>query len=438
MKQQKQLGINVIGHLTGEFGLGEGARRLLKSMEAVGIPFKVIKDVKVGWHRNLDKTYSEEVLDQDYYPINLVYTNPDAHIINNIISSLGYQYFQNQYNIGFWAWELRKFPPDWEFAFDLFDEIWTLSNHCAESISAVSPLPVIKVMPSLELPKPSLKRNELNLPEDKFIFLFMFDFHSSLERKNPTGTIEAFKRAFGKSNEDVVLLIKSSNAKWQTQKRDLLYSIAEGWPSIQFMDAHLSKTEVNSLIYNCDCYVSLHRAEGFGLTPAEAMFYGKPVIATGYSSNIEFMNVANSFLVKYDLVATPEGVAGLYRKGDIWAEPDIDHAASLMRYIFNNYQEALKVGEKASRNVRSLLSPQAIGKVAKSRLELIMTKLEVSRLSQDFYQLKSEKEWYESQVIAWKQTARNLQKELKFAQSEIQKAQLKLEDLQTKKQAIGV
>ncbi|MCL2935983.1 MAG: glycosyltransferase, partial [Trichodesmium sp. MAG_R02] len=293
----------------------------------------------------------------------------------------------NKYNIGFWAWEIPKFPQKWITAFTPFNEIWTYSNYCAESISMVSPIPVIKMMPSINLPIPKIGRKELELPTDKFIFLFIFDFFSRLERKNPLATITAFKKAFGNYNPNVLLLIKSSNSQhFLKDKSSLINSIGDS-QNIKYIDGYLSKEKINALLYNCNCYVSLHRAEGFGLTMAEAMFYGKPVIATGYSSNTEFMNIGNSFLVDYEKVEIAENY-GPYKQGDIWANPNIEHCANLMKYVFDNYRQAEKIGLKASQDIKLLLSPETIGQKIKTRLECIVnitesfTNIPATKLSQ--------------------------------------------------------
>ena len=378
-------GVNVLGHVTGEFGLGEGVRGALRAIEAADIPC-VIKDLKEDSQPSLDSTYTN-FSDNKPYSINYIHTNPHESILNTINSA----YFNERYNIGFWAWELLTFPDVWLGAFDMFDEVWTPSSYTAEAISAVSPIPVIKVPHSIYLRPNSLDREALDLPKNKFIFLFMFDIGSGFERKNPMAAIEAFKQAFEKSNRDVLLVMKFRSHPLLQIHREQLLAAAEDWPSIQFIEGHLTKEEVNSLIYNCDCYVSLHRAEGFGLTMADAMYCGKPVIATAYSANIEFMNVGNSFLVNYDLITTDEPY-GLYPKGSIWAEPDIDRAASLMQYVFDNHREAQQVGARAAREIRSSLSPQTVGKKIRNRLEYIARTIE-------------DKHWYESQAEAWKQAA---------------------------------
>lgn len=405
------LGINIVGHVKGELGLGESVRANIRSIEAANIPYQ-LKDISVDWHRNLDDTYTK-FSDDNPYPINLIQVNPHKEFFQII----GSEYLQDRYNIGYWAWELPDMIPDWEPAFSLFDEIWTLSNHCTESISAVSPIPVLKIMPSIALPQPFIGREMLGLSKDKFIFLFMFDFHSTVARKNPQGLIESFKKAFSTSNEDVLLVIKFSNAEYHPHQRERLNELVEGYPSIKFIDGHLKKEEVNALLYNCDCYVSLHRAEGFGLTMAEAMFYGKPVIATSYSSNIEFMNVGNSFLVKYELVPNAEDYGHFPKGSSIWAEPDIDHAASLMQYVFHNYDQALQVGAIAASEIKSLLSPLVIGKKIKRRLEYIM------KFSNRIKEIQGEKNWWESQAQAWKKTAHQAQKELIVAQSQLNETQ---------------
>jgi glycosyltransferase involved in cell wall biosynthesis len=418
-------GINIAGFVKGEFGIGEGVRANIRSIEAAKIPF-AINNFQVEWHRNLDTSYQEQHFTNDNpYPINLINFNPDG--ISQFIELRGYGYFEGRYNIGLWAWELPTFPPELQFGFDYFDEIWTVSNHAVEAISALSPIPVIKVMPSLALPLVSLGREALGLPKDKFIFLFMFDALSTFERKNPGAIIKAFIQAFGKSNPDILLVIKFSNSHHYPRQRDAFKALAEQCQSIHLIDGHLMKKEVNALIYNCDCYVSLHRAEGFGLTMAEAMYFGKPTIATAYSSNTEFMNVGNSFLVKYDLVPITEDI-GLYKTGNIWAEPDIEHAAAMMHYVFHNYQQAKLVGARGCREIQSLLSPQALGKKIRNRLEhIIAMRMRLKdNLQKEKENLRRERDWLEWQAQAWKNTSQQVQKELEQVQSQLKKAEIEL------------
>lgn len=446
MSQQKSLGLNVVGHVKGEYGLGQAIRSNLRAFEAVDIPFSIY-NFDVPWHSNEDSTYSD--FSDDYpYPINFVHVNPDPFFYQEI----GNDFFKDKYNIGFWAWELTKISPYWNFAFDFFDEIWTPSNYSAEAISAVSPIPVFKLPHSIEFPIPSVTREDLGLPKDKFIFFFMFDFHSTLGRKNPFGLVEAFKKAFSNSNNDVLLVLKHSNGSHHPEKLQYFLEQTENYDSIHLIEGHLRKEDLQGLINSCDCYVSLHRSEGFGLTMAEAMYYGKPVIATGYSSNLEFMNMGNSYLVKYDLIEATEN-DGSYPKGSVWAHPDTDHAAFIMRQVFENQKESCKVGERAAQEMRSLLSPKNLGLKAKKRLENVVEIVDnpewqnrMGRLKSNFdiispenaNQLptfsagishlsgksKTKRRYFEFQAKAWEKTAKRLLEELNQIESQAAKAKL--------------
>jgi glycosyltransferase involved in cell wall biosynthesis len=420
-------GVNIVGYVKGEFGVAEGARANLRSLESAAIPF-VINNIVVDFHRNLDTEYHIFTEDNPY-PINLVQVNADS--VYEVIRRFGHRYFKDRYNIGIWLWELTTFPLEWQASFTLFDEIWTPSSFCAEAISQVSPIPVVKIPLSISLPHPSIDREGLGLPKDKFIFLFMFDFFSIFERKNPTAIIKAFKNAFNSANEDVLLVIKFSNAHIFPEQKAELMGLAENYPAIRFIEGHLTKDQVNGLLYSCDCYVSLHRAEGFGLTMAEAMFYGKPVIATAYSSNMDFMNSQNSFLVDYDLIELTEDIMP-YKKGNVWANADINHAAALMRYVFENYEQAKQVGERAAREISSLLGSQAVGKKMKSRLEHIIRTLNNSTAPTRRRELQTTKEWFESQAQAWQKTAQQGQLELESCQHQLRQVQADLEALQTR------
>jgi glycosyltransferase involved in cell wall biosynthesis len=407
-------GINITGYVKGEFGLGESSRAQIRSIKAADIPHTIC-NIDSNVHRSLDATITDDEFTTDNpYAINLLNFNAEA--MPEFLDNIGPDYLKGKYNIGYWAWELPTFPPEWEWLFQYYDEIWVPSGYCAEALSVVSPVPVVKIMHSISLPAPSIDRGTINFPKDKFIFLFMFDFHSTLARKNPIGIIEAFKRAFKNTNQDVMLFIKSSNGKHYPEQVELLKDIASSHPSIQFIEGHLKKEEVNALFYNCDCYVSLHRAEGFGLTMAEAMYYGKPVIATGYSSNIEFMNVGNSFLVKYDLIKVTQD-SGSYKKGNIWADPDVEHTAALMHYVFHNYAYARQVGLRAAREVKDKLSPLTIGKKIRHRLEHIMSSVALNMHDDTSDNL---------QALAWKQTAQELQEELDKSKLEIKQLKAKI------------
>jgi glycosyltransferase involved in cell wall biosynthesis len=213
-----------------------------------------------------------------------------------------------------------------------------------------------------------LARARVGLSADRFVFLYLFDFHSYAERKNPLGLIQAFKKAFG-DQEDVELLIKCSHSSFAPRTLALLRQACSG-SNIKLYDGVLAREAVYGLMAICDCYVSLHRSEGFGLTLAEAMNLGKPVIATAYSGNVDFMTSSNSFLVNYGLVEI-ERDYGPYKKGGIWAEPDLNHAAQLMRHVYEDQGEAATVGQRAREDVWRLLHPSAVAGIMRDRLSRV-------------------------------------------------------------------
>jgi glycosyltransferase involved in cell wall biosynthesis len=253
-------------------------------------------------------------------------------------------------------------------AYPLVDEIWTYTRFVAESISRVAPVPVIPVPIPVTAPEPGGATVDLGVP-DGFRFLFAFDFLSTPARKNPEGVIEAFTRAFG-PGEGPQLVIKTLHGDLRPRALDRLRWLAEGRPDVHIVDLSLTNAERDALMAGCDCYVSLHRAEGFGLTLAEAMAIGKPVIATGYSGNLDFMTPMNSYLVEYDMTLVgPEGEH--YPAEGTWADPRLDHAAALMRRVVEQPDEARTKGERARSDIAAQLSPAAVGRIIRARLEAL-------------------------------------------------------------------
>jgi len=148
---------------------------------------------------------------------------------------------------------------------------------------------------------------------------------------------------------------------WSRIER-LLHQITYAGLAVQLDDRHLDRESMLALIAEADCYVSLHHAEGFGYTLAEAMSYGVPVIASGYSGNLEYMTAENSYLVPCTetFVRNPDGP---FQRGSLWGEPDIDAAAAMMRRVADHPAEALAVGERGRIAVRSRLSAEAVAEI---------------------------------------------------------------------------
>ena len=359
-------GINVAGFLKAELGIGEAARGYIASLKLLGIPINLSDLSNYLVSRAQDNTFDE--FDKDsYHPINLICVNAD--FIPLFLDRIGSKYFSNKYNIGVWWWELPEFPSDYHEQFLYFQEIWVGSNFVHEAISKYSPIPVIKVPPIVRIELPyCYSKCDFEIDDNEFVFLFMFDFLSIFARKNPLAIINAFQKAFD-PDEPVRLVVKCINGDQDVENFHLLKD-KFGEHKITLIDDYLSKDDKNGLLSVCDCYISLHRSEGFGLTLAEAMFLEKPVIATGWSGNMDFMNISNSYPVKYNLIRLTKDY-GPYKQGQIWAEPDISHAAQLMRHVYEYPQEAKVIAKRAAADIRRMNSPETVAKLIKCRLEAI-------------------------------------------------------------------
>jgi len=356
-------GINLLGYFDSEKGVGEGVRSNLRIIQATDIPYSLnnLLDCRSS---NVVRI-TERIQRDNPFLINLLTLNADALLSFGREHSL---YLNGHFNIGYWAWELSDFPDEWANAFGYVDEVWTPSEFTRAAVAASSPVPVRVVPHSIANTaiESDRDRASFGISEDVFLFLFIFDFHSLLERKNPLSLIKAYKTAFGE-RKDVQLLIKSSHS---AEHKEELFSLQQAsiGGNIRILDAVLTREANQQLMMSADCYVSLHRSEGFGLTMAEAMLFGKPVIATGYSGNIDFMSEADSFMVPYRMVAI-DRAHGPYKAGCHWADPDLDYVCDIMRYVERNREAAAEVGARAKTSIRQILAPATIGKSVQARLQ---------------------------------------------------------------------
>jgi glycosyltransferase involved in cell wall biosynthesis/SAM-dependent methyltransferase len=362
--------VEVAGFLRSGLGLGEAARLYVEALRAAGVPVHTTTvDLNMPRHKTAqEKTVEfEDVEHAGARPISLICVN--APELGQFRAQVGDAFFDRPRNVGSWAWEVDKVPSEWLPMFGVFDEIWVYSRYVADNLTASAaparvvrvPLPIVE--PAVEGPPP-----DLGIP-DKFTFLFMFDFFSTLKRKNPLGLIGAFKRAFS-PGEGPQLLLKSFNGDYKPDRLAEVQRAAADHPDIHVVDRYVTGSEKDALVAACDCYVSLHRAEGFGLTLGEAMVLGKPVIATNFSGNTDFMTPRNSYLVNWSLTRVGEG-GDNYPADGHWAQPDLDHAAALMREVWENSDAARERGAKAREEVLRDWSLEAIGEIARARLEAI-------------------------------------------------------------------
>ena len=201
----------------------------------------------------------------------------------------------------------------------------------------------------------------------------MCDTGSVFERKNPLGAIAAFKKAFARDDPNVALVLKISGPPTRPPQWDLIEEHVQGCENIQLIDRVLTPAEVSSLLSVTDCLISLHRSEGFGLVPAEFMSLGKPVIATKWSGNTDYMTTDNSFGVDYRLVELEKNY-GPYEAGQHWADPDIDQAAHWMKKVSEDPELAQRVGKAGQQTIQASFSPHAVGEIIRKRLSYIREK----------------------------------------------------------------
>lgn len=363
---QKSPGLNVVGYLSDEIGVGEVARSILKALDYKNFP---VAQVTISNNEARSEDTSIQHLPAgNPYSINLFNVNADA--VPGLYQYLGPDYFKDKYNIGFWFWELSEFPQAWRNSFSYLDEIWVGSNFVQTALASYSPIPVVNVrVPIIRPTAPTVTRVYLGLPEHKHIFLFAFDGLSFAERKNPLDLIEAYRTAFGPHFKDTTLVLKATKLDRNPKVAQRLRQEIDSVSGI-LIDRYMSRDELNGLFHACDTYVSLHRSEGFGLTIAEAMMLGKPVIATAYSANMDFMTPANSFPVSYRLVELEEDY-GPYQKGNLWAAPDIAEAAALMKRVVDNPEEAQRKGLLAQEDIEQFYGIETVSKIIVKRLEAI-------------------------------------------------------------------
>jgi len=359
-------GVGVFGYLKTLNGVGQAGRLIVEALNSVGYP---LVEFDVGNPNEIPKISN---LKATKFEFNKVILSVDAHSIRSITTAIGKKFLHGKYVIAQWFWELEEVPDYYQEAFEVIDELWVPTAYMKSAFTAVAPSKVnIRHMPlPLVGPKTSssLGRSHFGIGQE-FMFLFIFDFLSVMKRKNPIGLVEAFSAAFSE-NEGPILVIKTINGDKRIAEMAQLKSACMNRKDIVILEQEFNKSEIDSLISISDSYVSMHRAEGLGLTLAEAMSAGKPVIATNYSGNLDFMNSENSILVPWQRIEVGSGAEG-YSPTATWAEPDLNACASAMREFWSNSSLARALGLRAQASLELDFSYVATGKRMAQRLQQI-------------------------------------------------------------------
>lgn len=353
-------GVNVFGYFRSPIGLGTATTGLCRALDRAGYEHR---DLVIP-NDAMDASFTLDDLFADFsfsYPRNIVVSYP--HIEYQLQSVRPRCFFDGRETIGYFAWEQRDFSPTWTERLAPYDKLCALSRFAADGISRGVQRPVAVLPCVVETGAPVDKataRATFGIAADTFVVGYVFDAASSIERKNPLAVIDAVEKAFGRSR-DVLLVLKVGSGRrpdFAAQMAEIERRVAALPGSIVIKD-YLARRDVEALICAMDVYLSLHRAEGFGYTLAEAMLLGVPAVATAYSGNLDFMTDQNSHLVTAREVAITRR-EGPFESGTMWAEPNLDHAVEILRHIRQGYPAARLRAANAIADLQSIVSPAAV------------------------------------------------------------------------------
>jgi len=364
---QTRPGANLIGHFRYASGLQEAILGVKECLEAVGSRTTA---------RELPVLFECDWSDrQRYRGVELFDTTIYLAAVNTFphewMSRGGTYWRDGVYRVAVWYWELEDLPEAWKPKLTWMDEVWAPTTFLARTFSKAVSVPVIPMLPGIRLPKFTPRPREFfGIPQGPMLFLVTFDMGSVMPRKNPLAAIQAFRRAFG-NRTDVHLVVKVSRGSVNPQAFAQLRAAMQH-ANCTLIDAVFKRSDTLALFQLADVYLSLHRSEGLGLGMAESMLMGKPVVATRYSGNLDFMTDETACLVDADLVPIPEG-CDPYPAGSLWAEARVDHAAEYLKQLASDPQAAWALGQRAQDYARQKLDPLDYGRRMLARLQAIQS-----------------------------------------------------------------
>lgn len=374
-------GVNLCGYIRGDFGVAEACRILATSLTAAGVPFTIVDffSIEAINHTFNNHTWDEKITNQFIYNTNILMTNAPG--TKFFMESVSPDAIKNRYNIGYWYWELPEFPTSWLPYFRGLDEIWVASDFTADSVRSATHKPVSVVPCCIHLDKMApLERRDFGIDESAFVFLMMFDMMSSLDRKNPMGVLRAFLAEFEGDDRAQLVIKVTVPTGCEINESDPFLVLAKAQKNVLLLAGTYSRDKVNALLACGDVFVSLHRSEGFGLGPAEAMSLGKPAILTNWSGNTQYMTKENSCGVSCDIIEIQQ-TFGEYSRGRHWASPHEDEAGRYMKKLFEEPEYYARIAQKAKETIETAFSPLATGEVAREYLEAIWSKKRRKRMT---------------------------------------------------------
>lgn len=357
----------LIGYAEGALGLGEAFRGDLVAAEQAGLPF-AIGSYAEGLEGRRLPPFLPERYDRGGTAYRLAMVEMSAQAAGAALASWPEPVWRDARRVVRAYWELPRAPQEWAAGLAMFDEMWAPNRFVAEAFAGIFAGQIGIVPPTLSLPEPSRRdRASFGLPPDRLAVIFTFDYFSYPARKNPLATIEAFQLAFPPGDDRAVLVVKSVGPAHHHPEIYLpLRAAAQRDPRIRIIDGWISRQDALALLKACDVYLSLHRSEGLGLGMAEAMAFGRVVVATGWSANAEFVTQDTGFPVGWTLRDVRPGEYP-FHEGQVWAEPDIADAASALRRVADDPALARARADRGQALVRSLYDGRATGAALAAR-----------------------------------------------------------------------
>jgi glycosyltransferase involved in cell wall biosynthesis len=364
--------VTLVGHPLAPIGMGENIRCAHRAWRAVHVPARLLDVYQMHKSdKDLGAEFVPHITDRLSADVQIFHINGDE--IAPATSHIEARTDRRGLRIVCPAWELTRYPDVWARQLEKFDEVWAQSRFTYETLSKAVKVPVIHMPESSEVHLTSfLGRRYFAIPERNFVFLFSFHFSSYIERKNPLAALRALEHFLAKRPDAVVtFVLKLSGTAAQPEAmaefEERLKALGD---HVLVIDRELSDNEIKNLMRCCDAFISLHRAEGYGHGLSEAMALGKPVIATGYSGNMDFTTDDNTLLVDYRLIPVPEN-AYPHWEDQQWADPDVEHAARHMVRLYDDPEFARAIGHRASLDQRREFGYRATGVRYRSRLEAL-------------------------------------------------------------------